>query len=121
MSERMNYCVTYFYLFVFLIEWGFQLCVLGVVTRLAGGGSASGVTSGSADGIGSVAMFYNPLGIALDSLNEVFIGDRGNNLIRKITWAGMCIGGNEPSIYLICQNFICYSIVLQIRVLAIKC
>jgi len=57
----------------------------GVVKTLAG---TPGV-SGSADGTGSIARFNGPYGIAVDSLNNVYVGDYNNQLIRKITPAGV--------------------------------
>ena len=53
----------------------------GVVTTLAG----SGLT-GSANGSAIAASFYIPSGIAVDAAGNLFIADRGNNLIRKITF-----------------------------------
>ena len=67
----------------------------GVVTRLAGGGSAVGVASGSVDGVGSAAMFNSPfLGISVDSVGNVYIADTDNHLIRAISPTGtgwMCL------------------------------
>ena len=56
----------------------------GVVTTLAG---SPGLT-GSVDGTGSAARFYYPLGVAVDSSNNVYVADQGNHTIRKITSAG---------------------------------
>jgi sugar lactone lactonase YvrE len=53
----------------------------GLVTTLAG--SAGQV--GSDDGIGSEARFASPVGVALDSAGNVYVGDSGNHTIRKIT------------------------------------
>jgi hypothetical protein len=56
----------------------------GAVTTLAGlAGSL-----GSADGTGSAARFYYPLGVATDRSGNVYVADAGNNTIRKITPAG---------------------------------
>lgn len=57
----------------------------GVVTTFAG---QLGV-SGSADGSLTEARFYHPTGIALDAAGNIFIADRGNDTIRKITPAGV--------------------------------
>jgi hypothetical protein len=55
----------------------------GVVTTLAGSGSP-----GSQDGIGGAASFSSPYGVAVDAGGNVYVGDSGNNKIRKITPAG---------------------------------
>jgi sugar lactone lactonase YvrE len=56
----------------------------GVVTTVAGEGSA-----GYVDGIGSIAQFNGPLGIAINSHGDLFVGDANNNRIRKVTPAGV--------------------------------
>jgi len=50
----------------------------GAVTTVAGTGS-----SGSANGTGTSASFYNPRGITTDGTN-LYVADQGNHLIRKI-------------------------------------
>lgn len=54
----------------------------GVVSTIAGSG-----TRGFLDG--SSANFNNPLGVAVDSDNNIYIADRNNHRIRKITSAGV--------------------------------
>jgi hypothetical protein len=56
----------------------------GVVTTLAGSGSF-----GSANGTGTAASFSYPQGVAVDGSGNVYVGDSNNNLIRKITSAGV--------------------------------
>ena len=62
---------------------------VGVVTRLAGGGSASGTNSGYADGTGTAATFYHPYGVTVDTLGVLFISDYSNHLIRTMSPAGL--------------------------------
>jgi len=57
----------------------------GAVSTLAG---TAGV-AGSADGTGAAARFNQPSGIAVDGAGNVYVGDYGNNTIRKITSAGV--------------------------------
>lgn len=63
----------------------------GAVTTIAGSG-----TAGKADGKGALASFNNPTGIAVDGSGNLYIGDYGNNAIRKITPDGTVstIAGN---------------------------
>jgi sugar lactone lactonase YvrE len=57
----------------------------GVVTTLAG----STNSTGTADGTGSAARFSGPFGVAADSGGSVYVTDRDNDLIRKITPSGV--------------------------------
>ena len=56
----------------------------GAVTTIAGSGQA-----GSQNGLGTQASFNDPAGITIDALGNLYIADANNNLIRKITPAGM--------------------------------
>lgn len=57
----------------------------GVVTTLAG---LAG-TTGSTNGTGTAARFNGPAGIAVDSNNNIYVGDTYNHLLRRITPAGV--------------------------------
>jgi len=56
----------------------------GVVSTFAGSG-----VGGWADGLGTAAQFNYPCGLAVDSADNIYVADSGNNRIRKITPAGM--------------------------------
>ena len=56
----------------------------GVVSTLAGSRSP-----GADDGTGTAASFSSPHGLAIDRQGTLYLSDRGNHLIRKITPAGV--------------------------------
>jgi hypothetical protein len=56
----------------------------GVVTTLAG----SAGNSGTNDGVGSGARFYQPQGVAVDSLGNIYVADTANQTIRKLNSGG---------------------------------
>jgi len=73
---------------VYVADWGNDLVKKispdGKITILAGSGEP-----GSNDGIGPAASFYLPWGLAVDSASNVYVADSYNNMIRKISPAGV--------------------------------
>jgi hypothetical protein len=59
----------------------------GVVSTLAG----SAGQTGSSDGIGSAARFYDPCDVRLDSAGDVYVADYGNDEIRLVS-TGLATG-----------------------------
>jgi len=62
-----------------------KISAAGAVTTLAG----SPGLRGSADGIGSLARFAEPVGIAIDNVGNLYVGDSTNYTIRKISPSGI--------------------------------
>lgn len=57
----------------------------GVVTTLAGGAENAGYVNGT----NGAARFSNPQGVAVDAAGTIYIADTGNQVIRKVTAAGL--------------------------------
>ena len=69
----------------------------GTFTIFAGGGTVPGY----ADGVGADAKFSSPTDVAVDSAGNVYVADRNNGMIRKITPNAVVttIAGNLTSGY----------------------
>ena len=55
----------------------------GVVSTVAGS-----TVGGYVDGVGTVAKFYYPSGISVDSTGNAWVAEYGNHVIRQINTAG---------------------------------
>ncbi len=62
-----------------------QITFAGATSVFAG---TSG-TIGSTNATGTAASFFNPVGISDDGTGNIYVADQGNNLVRKITAAGV--------------------------------
>lgn len=78
-----------------------KITLSGDVTTFAGNG-----TAGYADGKTTIE-FYNPQSTVVDASGNVYVADRSNNLIRKVTQAGVAstfagypapVGYTQPSV-----------------------
>jgi len=58
-----------------------KITAAGVVTTLAGRAGSPGI----ADGTGSAARFNYPAGLAVDNAGNVYVADKNNHTIRKVT------------------------------------
>ena len=59
-----------------------MLVTVGIVTTFAGGGG--GRYRGSSDGTGTVAEFFYPAGMTVDTLGHFYVADYYNNVIRGL-------------------------------------
>jgi len=73
---------------VFVADYGNnvirEITPAGMVSTFAGNG-----TAGYVNGAATVAEFNSPAGVAVDASGNLFVADHNNNVIRKITSAGV--------------------------------
>ncbi|TFF33315.1 DUF6443 domain-containing protein [Mucilaginibacter psychrotolerans] len=70
-ADRLNYRIR-------------KITPSGIITTIAGSG-----VQGSANGTGTAASFGLPNSVAVDAAGNIFVADGFNNMIRKITTAGV--------------------------------
>ncbi len=82
-SDRLNNCIR-------------KITPAGVVSTVAGNG-----TAGYVDATGKAAEFDGSLGLAIDAKGNLYVGDFGNNVVRKITSGGVVttLAGNGTAGY----------------------
>src|ERR1035437_3720940 len=75
---------------VFIADTGNQrirkVSASGIITTIAGTGTAA---FGGDGGLATVAQVNNPLGVAVDAAGNLFIADRSNQAIRKVSAGGI--------------------------------
>ena len=54
----------------------------GIISTIAGTGASSYSGDG---GVATSAALYMPYGVALSSTGDIYIGEQGNNRVRKVT------------------------------------
>ncbi len=64
-------------------------CKIRKITSDSSVTTVAGSSDGYTDGIGTAAKFYSPLGLAVDSSDNIYVADSYNNRIRKISSAGV--------------------------------
>lgn len=73
---------------IYITDGGYirKINTAGIISAVAGNGG-SGYTGDG--GAATVATFNTPTGIVVDNSGNMFIGDRGNNVVRRITSSGV--------------------------------
>ena len=75
-------CASFSSLLFFFAMW--QHVLAQTVVTLAGG-STTGTASGSINGVGTAALFYQPHGVSVDGMGNVIVADRSSHKIRRIS------------------------------------
>ena len=74
----------------------------GIITVVAGGGTATGTDGFGDGGAATNAQLSNPSGVALDDSGNLYIADAGDNLVRRVDMTSgviTVVGGNGNSGY----------------------
>ena len=80
---HLTYAMTRFYTYYVYSLIHTQVSVsTGIITTIAGTGSAGSSGDGSAS---TNALLFNPYGVAVDSSGNVYIADYTNHKIRKVS------------------------------------
>ncbi|MES2389621.1 MAG: SMP-30/gluconolactonase/LRE family protein [Bacteroidota bacterium] len=88
-----------------------KIAANGTSTTFAGSGTAA-----ATNGTGTAAAFSAPTGLCFDATGNLFVADRGNHLIRKVTSAGLVstyagsVGGLEDGLLSLAKLNAPYSI-----------
>ncbi len=61
-----------------------KIDINGMVSNYIGNGSP-----GEIDGVGSIVQFSNPIGLAIDTQNNIYVVSNGRDCIRKVTTSGV--------------------------------
>jgi DNA-binding beta-propeller fold protein YncE len=71
-----------------------KITTAGMVTTISGKGSDS---IGYRDGAAANALFYDPVGVAVDKSGNIYVTDNGNDVVRKISTLGIVstFAGND--------------------------
>jgi len=79
-------------LVLFVCVCVFTITKAQIITTVAGNGFNAGTGNGGYIGDGgqaTAAELYSPVSVAMDASGNVYISDRGNNVIRKVTKTGV--------------------------------
>lgn len=88
-ADRDNFCIRKY------------TASTGLFTTLAGTGGTATPTAGYTDGIGIDAKFKLPVQLAMDGAGNIYVSDRTNYRIRKVTTDGVVttVAGDGTNVY----------------------
>lgn len=88
-ADRDNHCIRKY------------TAATNLFTTIAGTGGGATPVSGYKDDLGTAALFKSPVRVALDENDNIYVADRSNFRIRKITPAGLVttLAGDGTNVY----------------------